>query len=362
MAHNLNSVNGKVAFMSLRESAWHGLGQVIELPVGSKEAMELAGLNWRVEEHELVRGDLTPISTHKCIVRADTKETLGIVGANWTPIQNQALMDWLDGLDGFADVTIETAGALGKGETVWVMARCGGMSFDVKGDEHKGYMCLSNGHGGNAMLTVTPTMQRVVCANTLRMMHDSAARKNTLESGWTLRHTASIQESFDRIRDCYARTTKSWKRTQEVMNMLASKPLTDEALTRLTTEPFATIKTPTTEAGLIDTEAAQGFGNEKERSNAAAGILAEARIASIHKILASPTCQTGAKDTLYAGFQAVTEYIEHESPVRTNTKGLDETAKARQIAMRRFEAANFGGLGDDRKSKAFALAMELATV
>ncbi len=360
MAHNINFTNGKASFMSLRESAWHGLGQIIQEPVGSKEAIKLAGLDWNVEEMPLIRGDATPVTSHKSIVRGDTKETLGIVGTNWTPIQNHALFDWLDGLDGFAEVILETAGALGKGETVWVLARCKGLEFGIKGDEHTGYMCLSNGHAGNAMLTVTPTMIRVCCQNTMRMMHVAADRKDTLETGWTLRHTPSIQDNFDRIRDCYARTTKSWKRTQEVLNFLASKPLTDDALTRLTTEPFATVKAPSVIQGINDAEASQGFGDEKERANAAAGILAEARIASIHKILASPTCQTGTKDTLYSGLQAVTEYIEYESPVRTNTKGLDEKAKARQIAMQRFEAANFGGLGDTRKSKAFTLAMELA--
>jgi len=363
MANNINIVDGKAAFMSLRQSAWHNMGQVIEMPVGSAEAINLAGLNWQVNEQRLVRGDLTPVASHKAMVRSDTKETLGIVGANWTPVQNEDLFHWFDGLDGFADVTLETAGALGNGETVWILARCNGLSFDIKGDEHKAYLCLANGHGGNAQLTITPTGIRVVCQNTLRAMNEGSARKNTLASGWALKHTKSIQDTFERIRDCYARTTKGWKATQEALNLLASKPLTDEAITRLATEPFA-IKPSTTEiAAVMQVEQEQGAGDERERANAAASVSAEARIQSIRQILESPTCTlTGTKDTLFAGFNAVTEYLEHHSPVRITTKNLDEKSRARAVAMKRFESANFGGgVGDERKGKAFALAMELAT-
>ncbi len=358
---NINVVNGKAAFMSLKQSAWHQMGTVVEQKVGSKEAIKIAGLDWPVQEYGIIREDATPVPTHKIIVRGDTKESLGVVGRAYTPIQNQALFDWLDGLDGFADVTIETAGALGKGETVWVLARCEGLRFDISGDVFQGYISLTNGHAGNYQLMVTPTGTRQVCQNTTRMIIGQD-RKNTLASGWNLRHTSNVQESFDRIRECYARTTESWKKTEEVMRLLASKPLTDEALTRLIVEPFAKVQTAGTatavEADIDAVERSQGIDKPMTVMGEA---NANARRASIETILASPTCQVpGTKDTLFSAYNAVTEYLEHSIPFRAD-KNLSEADRARSMAAKRFASANFGGQNDERKSKAFAIAMELAT-
>jgi hypothetical protein len=103
-------------------------------------------------------------------------------------------------------------------------------------------------------------------------------------------------------------------------------------------------------------------GDERERAGVIATLAAQERAATIQGILAGPTCTLpGTKDTIFAAYQAVTEYIEHIAPARVQTRDLDESGKARAIAMKRFEAANFGGLGDKRKSAAFALAMELAS-
>ncbi len=360
MSANLATTNGRAAFMSLRESAWHEMGTVVEQPVGSKVAIALAGLNWPVEEYNIIREDATPIGSHKVIVRGDTKETLGVVGKSYTPIQNQALFDWLDGLDGFADVTIETAGALGKGETVWVLARCGGMRFSIRGDEFQGYISLTNGHGGNHQLMVTPTSIRQCCQNTTRMVMQQD-RRNTLASGFNLRHTSNIQESFDRIRECYARTTESWKKTQEVMNLLASKPLTDEALTRLITDPFAKPKATGSASALeADLDALEREQGVDKPLTVMGELNANARRAAIETILASPTCQVpGTRDTIFAGYNAVSEYLEHAISFRTD-KNLSEADKARSMAAKRFASANFGGQNDERKSKAFAVAMELA--
>ena len=62
MAHNLNETKGKISFAST-QTAWHGLGQIVKEAMTSKQAIELAGLNYFVDktnavaeiEHVLVR-------------------------------------------------------------------------------------------------------------------------------------------------------------------------------------------------------------------------------------------------------------------------------------------------------------------
>ena len=369
MAHDINIENGKAAFFSLRESAWHGLGQVVQAPVSDDKVLELAGLGWQVEKQPLYRSDMTPITDHVAIVRMDTQKTLGIVGKDFTPIQNDYLINWFRALDGFADVTIETAGALGDGETVWVLARCKGLHFDLGGDEHQGFMSMTNGHAGNRKLMLTPTMIRQVCANTTRMITQQK-RENTVASGWELRHTANIVDNLERIRELYARTTKAWAVTEEALRMLAKMPASDEAITRLATEPWVDPKRAKDDANAperairealeADERAAAGEGpDETERVN----VMREMRIQSIRSTFESPTCTRYAstRGTLFAAYNAVTEYLDHDAPSRVQgMKEMDEATRKRAVAMKRFESANFGGHNDKIKARAFKLAMELA--
>ncbi len=144
--------------------------------------------------------------------------------------------------------------------------------------------------------------------------------------------------------------------------MLASKPLTDEALTRLMTEPFTKpVATAGTASNLqADIEAVEEAQGIEKAPTVMSELNANARKASIQAILASPTCQMpGTKDTLFAGYNAITEYLEYDIPFRAD-KNLSETERARSMALKRFSSANFSGQNDDRKTKAFALAMELA--
>lgn len=348
MAHNLSKhrdENGieRDSFFSLRESGWHTLGQVVNAPVTNKEARKLAGLDWIAEEANLRLDDLTPVPTHKCIIRSDTKAQLGVVTKQFTPVQNAELFEWLEGLEGFADdVVIETAGCLGKGETVWVMAKCPGLRMDIGGDLIEGYMLLANGHGGNRMVNILPTTIRVVCANTLGMATDHMLKgkrhKASLSAGFKIRHTKNVKEIMQQVQQSYAKTTDAWKKTEEALRFLAAKPLTELATFRLFNESFLT----------PEQIAEQENGDESTQAQT----IRANREAVCRKLLASETNQQkGTKDTIFSALQAVTEYIDHEAPARV---------EADQVKAARFESANFGGKGEEVKSNAFALAMELA--
>ena len=51
MAHNLNETNGKVSFASTQK-VWHNLGQIVSEAMTSKQAIELAGLNYFVSKYQ----------------------------------------------------------------------------------------------------------------------------------------------------------------------------------------------------------------------------------------------------------------------------------------------------------------------
>lgn len=363
MAHDLNVHNGQHSFASLREPAWHGFGQILNAPVSDKEWLKLAGLDYKVNKVGLYRQDMETVASHFAIVRSDNQKTLGVVTAGYEPMQNHELMDWIRGLDGFCDVTIETAGALGMGETVFISARCDGLKFDIGGDEHKGYMLLSNGHVGNRRLMINPTGTRVVCANTLAMAtghmskdeNKGFALSGNLSSGFALRHTKNIRDMMADIQAAYIRTTEAWKATEQVMRSFAAKPLTDEMLAALFTKPFEKPKSTNKDAeklaALLSDE--QAATEEAESEGVRAKAIAAEREKRLREIHESETCQRfgATKNTLFSGFQAVTEYITHEMPVRT---GEGDTKGSR----RRFES-NLMDRGDQLKRATFKVAMEL---
>lgn len=358
MAHQLNFANGKYAYYGVRELPWHKLGQTVDAPGSNKEARKLAGLDWDVIEMPLYRKDMETITSHKAIVRSDNQKSLGVVTKHYTPVQNSELFQWLEGLDGYADLTIETAGALGAGETVWVLGRCNAMTFDIGGDEQRGYMLLANGHAGNRRLQIMPTVIRVCCANTLAMasggmeIREDKGKEFTgnLSQGFALRHTKSIHDMMLSIQTAYAKTTEAWKNTEQVMRHLASKPLTEEAISTLFSQPFDKPKRinedQTNLMSFVNDDETTGEDELDEGIRAAA--LKAAREKKLREILNSEECNRyeATKGTLFAGFNAVTSYLDHEA--------------TRQDDAGRFASANFGGERERTKRRAYKVALELA--
>ncbi len=86
MSHDLTvREDGTVEMFSAgREPVWHRLGQRTETAVTSAAAIRMAGLDWKVMEHQLALVDASDdhqsITSHKAIVRCDNKAVLGIVG------------------------------------------------------------------------------------------------------------------------------------------------------------------------------------------------------------------------------------------------------------------------------------------
>ena len=97
MAHNLNfnENTGKHSFFSVKEKAWHGLGQIVESYPTSAEAIQFAGLDYTVEKRPLFTYDSENYRTSKetdivipeidvpdffATIRTDNEQVLGVVG------------------------------------------------------------------------------------------------------------------------------------------------------------------------------------------------------------------------------------------------------------------------------------------
>ena len=170
MSHNLNSVNGIVSMMYVGETPWHRLGKKLDRPATASEAMEAAGLNFQVVKMPLkIESCDIPVQDHYATVRTDTMDVLGVVGSRYTPIQNKDAFSTFDALVGEGHAIYHTAGALGKGERIWILAKLPDY-IQVNGEDIvEKYLLVTNTHDGSSTVSVKLSPIRVVCENTLSM-------------------------------------------------------------------------------------------------------------------------------------------------------------------------------------------------
>ena len=171
MSHGLEIKNGKASMMYTNsgETPWHRLGTFLnETAVTAEEAIVAAGMDWEVSTQEIsCDGSIVP--DFKAIVREDTQEVLGIRKNKYTPYQNKDAFKVLDPFIGLNKAVWHTAGVLGKGERIWVLAKLPGQIEVTKNDVIDKYFLLTNSHDGSTGIKLIFTPIRVVCQNTLQM-------------------------------------------------------------------------------------------------------------------------------------------------------------------------------------------------
>lgn len=200
--------------MYVGEVPWHGLGTRLEsAPTTAAEAIKAAHLDWNVGLKRIYAWEAAnfyEIPDRKAVVRLDQWgtqecEPLALVGNDYHVLQNRDAFDFFDPIVQTGKVCYHTAGALGKGERIWVLAMVD-EPISVKGvDKVEKYLLLSNGHDGRTSLQVRFTPVRVVCQNTLsaalgrgedlfKSYHDSRMNRNL----------ANVQETVKSILVRYA--------------------------------------------------------------------------------------------------------------------------------------------------------------
>lgn len=168
-----------------RTTPWHGLGTRVEEAPGSKEALEIAGLDWKVTQKEIYTQDGQQILGFKANVREMDQRILGVVTNRYRLVQNEEAFAFTDQLLG-EGVTYETAGSLQGGRRTWILARLP-QRYIISGDEITPYLVFMNSHDGSGAIKAAMTPVRVVCQNTLNLALSTAKRS------WSTNHTGDIQ-------------------------------------------------------------------------------------------------------------------------------------------------------------------------
>lgn len=187
MSHDVESM-----FSAGRVVPWHyeltkDVTKLIQEAPTSKDALDLAGLNWTVDGKPVFDANGNPIKGYKANTRSSDDSVLGVVTDRYKVVQNSEAFDFTDALIG-EGVTYETAGSLKNGKTIWLLAKM--PERNILDDKFDPYICFTNSHDGTGAIRIVSTPIRVVCNNTLNLALNTATRS------WSTRHMGDMNSKL----------------------------------------------------------------------------------------------------------------------------------------------------------------------
>ena len=183
----------------------------------SEEAIKFAGLDYEVVKSPLFTKGSSLIETEDGVklgsselevsdyfanIRTDNNAVLGVVGKDYHIVQNCEAFSFFDSIVGSnKGILYETAGALGKGERIFITAKLPDYIRVGNGDDiTEKYIFLTTSHDGSGSITAAFTPVRIVCQNTL-----NASLRN-MTNVVRIKHTSGAKQ---RIETCLLYTSPS---------------------------------------------------------------------------------------------------------------------------------------------------------
>lgn len=347
MPHDLESANGETFFADSRSDAWHRLGKQVGHTMTVEEAMQFAHLGgWNVRKMpmivpaEYMNGAISPdlaVDNKFAIVRDNpvtgNRNVLGVVGNDYTPIQNEANAEFLQTVADEFGAPIETAGSLGGGVDVFLTMKLP-RTLEIAGvnghvDKTEYYLAALNNHNGTKAFRLIVSPVRIVCRNTQQWALREA------KASWTVRHTGGATGRVQEARETLGLTFKAIDAVDAEFRRMSEIPCSFEEAQGFTNKLFSMDEVAP------DSQAAT-------QRKAKAGVI-------LNLFTDSPTIRPIA-GTRFAMYNAVTEYMDFYAGVRG--AGEDATDRKKQ-ALR--AARTIRSLDDSKSLKVEAFKM-LTTV
>ncbi len=339
MAHEIHfdETTKTHSFASHKEVAWHGLGQIVTEAMIAEQAIKLANLDYEVDKtsvcaaipvakmegDQMVGGIIYPEFENRfATYRTDTNVPLGQVGTIYEIVQNKDAFGFFDAIIDSGEAIFETAGALGKGERIFVTAKLPD-DILVNGDPCNKYIVLTNSHNGTSSIIAGFTNVRVVCANTLQ------AAMSGLQNKVSIQHRAGAKEKIAEAYKVMNIASKYMSEVEGIFTQMANTPLNDTKLRTYITDvmkndiktdnPEDMAKISTQLKNKVDSIFAFALGHETQDTKATRG-------------------------TVYGAYNAISGYYSHIARFKTQ----EDKMKCQLF-----------GIGEKKITKGFQKAYEL---
>ena len=321
MAHEIDITDGIASFASARQDAWHRLGTVLPDAMTAEEALAAANLTgWNVRKLPLTAAE-TIINEHGvetvevevpdqyATVRTNpvngSTDALGVVGAQYTPVQNEDHAEMLTNLAHATGAVFETAGALRGGREVFLTMKAPA-HLKVGGiDPVDLYIAALNSHDGRSAFRFIVTPVRVVCANTQSVAEARA------KSRYAMRHTRNIGSNLEVAREALELAVEDFSDLGAEAERMIQQELTNAEFDRI--------------ASRILLGSRADFKEEWTTRE-------QRKVDDVRSLFRDSHTNTEIRGTRWAGYQAFTEYLDHYAPV--HAKGGDvQDARAQRVIL-----------------------------
>lgn len=313
---------------------WHGLGTELKDAFTSAEAITAAKMDFRYELEPmrtlsgLDTGNRRAIVRHRAGAKANVT---GIATDKYVVLQPKQALSFFDSVVGQKLAMYHTAGVLGDGERIWILAKLPGEIRIGKSDLVEKYALLTTGYDGITATVMTETPIRVVCQNTLN------AALEGREVKLRIRHRGDIKSHLAEAQRLLKVAIKYYDDLGGAFQAMAGFTMKSVHVKRLMDECF-----PVIEDRKGDTSKGNAGTRERILWLAEKGVGADL---------------PGVKGTAWGYYNAVTEYTDHFR--KTKVTGVQDPTDLQYKEARL--TSQWFGLGRSLKDKAFRVLTEMAS-
>ena len=292
-----------------RVPQWRKIGKPVGKAMTAQDAIKLGGLDFTVRVSEqavstVVDGQTLTID-NKFITYAEfgkKLQPLGVVGNRYTPIQNKDAFDMLNNIVDESGANYDSAGIINGGARCYITMKMP-QSVQVAGgaDVIDTYLNCFNSHDGSSSFRIQVAFLRQICTNGLTGM--------VAGSSVTLRHTESATLKVQEARDALSIVFKQQEQFEIEVQRLLDTKMTDNEYKK-----FVEVLIPEPKG-----EATERKQNSVERVRGELMGLWRADTQAI------------VKNTRWAAYNAVAEYVDWFKPVRGSAENKDSLRAERRL-------------------------------
>jgi phage/plasmid-like protein (TIGR03299 family) len=293
-----------------RQHAFAQLGTDVSNLKTGQEVLESAGLaNWDVRKRPLfteenrkrlrIKGKMAVLRTNP---ETGDPEEIGTVSPKYQEVQNEELITFLDNIVDESGAHYDNAGFTRGGRRVFVSMllpdhmKIGGI------DKVQNRLVVTSSHDGSGSFQALVSPTRFFCMNQLPVMV-----RNAGDNVFRARHTKNVTAMVSQAREALDMTFAYLENFQTMADRLINTEMT---------------------AMEFDAIINAAFG-AKEDAPAATVTRCDNKIAQMNDLFNTGEANDNIRGTAWAGFNALTEWYDHFSPVR----GASDTRRAEKAAF-----------------------------
>ena len=285
---------------------WRQLGKSVNKAMTAQEAIKLGGLDFTVRVSEdpvstIVDGKTLTID-NKFMTYADVPgvgvRPFGVVGNRYTPIQNIEAFDLLNNIVDESGANYDSAGVIDGGRKCYITMKLPNTISVANGsDAIETYLNCMNSHDGSSSFNIHITFLRLICTNGMKGF--------TQGSQITLRHTANATMKVQEAREALQLVFTEQEAFQAEVQSLLDSEMTNSQYKKFIE---TLIPEPKDDASV-------------RKSNSVERVRGE-----LMSLWTAPT-QEIVKNTAWAAYSAVVEYVDWFKPVRGEDKDIQRAER-----------------------------------